>query len=141
MSTDHHFSYNCLISTGNRRWSFLLDILLLPAIYSTHPKASSYHFGTGSEALRPKGRGFPVRYFPFMLCPFLPAGRQGPLPQGRGLWGTCRSIMAGKSELKKSKSGQFMFNLRAGNNQVILTSELYREKAGSQRVWGEVPGC
>jgi len=49
--------------------------------------------------------------------------------------------MAGKSELKKGKSGQFMFNLRAGNNQVILTSELYGEKDGSQRVWGEVPGC
>jgi hypothetical protein len=49
--------------------------------------------------------------------------------------------MAGKFELNKSKSGQFMLNLRAGNNQVILTSELYREKAGSQRVWREVPGC
>jgi len=40
--------------------------------------------------------------------------------------------MAGKFELKKSKSGQFMFNLRAGNNQIILTSELYRDKAGAQ---------
>jgi uncharacterized protein YegP (UPF0339 family) len=49
--------------------------------------------------------------------------------------------MAGKFELNKSKSGQFMFNLKEGNNQVILTSELYREKAGSQRVWGKVPGC
>jgi uncharacterized protein YegP (UPF0339 family) len=25
-----------------------------------------------------------------------------------------------------------MFNLKAGNNQVILTSELYREKSGAQ---------
>jgi len=40
--------------------------------------------------------------------------------------------MAGKFELKKSKSGQFMFNLRARNNQVILTSELYRDKRGAQ---------
>ena len=40
--------------------------------------------------------------------------------------------MAGKFELKKSDSGQFMFNLKAGNNQVILTSELYRDKAGAQ---------
>ena len=40
--------------------------------------------------------------------------------------------MAGKFELKRSKSGQFMFNLKAGNHQVILTSELYREKAGAQ---------
>jgi uncharacterized protein YegP (UPF0339 family) len=39
--------------------------------------------------------------------------------------------MAGKFELKKSKSGQFMFTLKAGNNQVILTSEQYRDKAGA----------
>lgn len=40
--------------------------------------------------------------------------------------------MAGKFELKKSYSGQFMFNLKAANNQIILTSELYRDKAGAQ---------
>ena len=40
--------------------------------------------------------------------------------------------MAGKFELKKNPSGQFMFNLRAGNNQIILTSELYREKGSAQ---------
>ncbi len=40
--------------------------------------------------------------------------------------------MAGKFELKRSNSGQFMFNLKAGNNQIILTSELYREKASAQ---------
>lgn len=39
--------------------------------------------------------------------------------------------MAGKFELKKSKNGQFMFNLKAGNNEVILTSELYIAKAGA----------
>jgi len=39
--------------------------------------------------------------------------------------------MSGKFELKKSKNGQFMFNLKAGNNKVILTSELYRDKAGA----------
>jgi uncharacterized protein YegP (UPF0339 family) len=36
--------------------------------------------------------------------------------------------MAGKFELKKSKSGKFMFNLKAGNGQVILSSELYQAK-------------
>jgi uncharacterized protein len=36
--------------------------------------------------------------------------------------------MAGKFEIKKSTDGQFMFNLKAGNHEVILTSELYREK-------------
>lgn len=39
--------------------------------------------------------------------------------------------MAGKFELKKSKDGQFMFNLKAANNQVILTSELYKAKASA----------
>mgnify|MGYP000945221848 FL=1 len=39
--------------------------------------------------------------------------------------------MIGKFELKKSKSGQFMFNLKASNGRVILTSELYKAKAGA----------
>jgi uncharacterized protein YegP (UPF0339 family) len=39
--------------------------------------------------------------------------------------------MAGKFELKKSKDGQFMFNLKAANNQVILTSELYKAMASA----------
>ncbi len=41
--------------------------------------------------------------------------------------------MAGKFELKKSDDGQFVFNLRAANGRIILTSELYRDKAGAQR--------
>ncbi|XZG71243.1 YegP family protein [Chitinibacteraceae bacterium HSL-7] len=36
--------------------------------------------------------------------------------------------MAGKFEIKQAKDGQYMFNLKAGNGQVILTSELYRAK-------------
>ncbi len=40
--------------------------------------------------------------------------------------------MAGKFELKKSNSGQFMFNLKAANNQIILSSELYRDKASAR---------
>jgi len=40
--------------------------------------------------------------------------------------------MAGKFELKKSGSDQFMFNLKAGNGEVILTSQLYRSKANAQ---------
>ncbi len=39
--------------------------------------------------------------------------------------------MAGKFELKKSDSGKFMFNLKAGNGKVILTSQLYRAKAAA----------
>jgi hypothetical protein len=37
--------------------------------------------------------------------------------------------MAGKFERKKAKNEQWMFNLKAGNGQVILTSELYTTKA------------
>ena len=40
--------------------------------------------------------------------------------------------MAGKFELKKNDSGKFMFNLKASNGRVILTSQLYRTKAAAQ---------
>jgi uncharacterized protein YegP (UPF0339 family) len=40
--------------------------------------------------------------------------------------------MAGKFELKKSSSGQFMFNLKAGNGEIILTSELYKAKSNAE---------
>lgn len=40
--------------------------------------------------------------------------------------------MAAKFELKKGGSGQFMFNLKAGNGEVILTSELYTEKRSAE---------
>lgn len=40
--------------------------------------------------------------------------------------------MAAKFDLKKSPSGKYMFNLKAGNNQIILTSELYDSKAAAQ---------
>jgi uncharacterized protein YegP (UPF0339 family) len=36
--------------------------------------------------------------------------------------------MAAQFELKKANNGQFMFNLKAANHEVILTSELYKEK-------------
>ncbi|BFU59328.1 hypothetical protein HEMROJRC1_16200 [Rodentibacter sp. JRC1] len=34
-------------------------------------------------------------------------------------------------ELKTAKDGQFMFNLKATNGQIILTSELYKTKASA----------
>ena len=37
--------------------------------------------------------------------------------------------MAGYFECKPASGGQFMFNLKAGNHEVILTSELYTTKA------------
>ncbi len=34
-------------------------------------------------------------------------------------------------ELKKTSSGQFSFNLKAGNGEIILSSESYTEKASA----------
>ena len=39
-----------------------------------------------------------------------------------------RKTMAGTFDLKQGGNGQFMFNLKAGNGEVILTSELYKQK-------------
>ena len=36
--------------------------------------------------------------------------------------------MAGKFELKKSKNDKFHFNLKAGNGQIIMSSEMYETK-------------
>jgi uncharacterized protein YegP (UPF0339 family) len=35
-------------------------------------------------------------------------------------------------DLKKSTSGEYMFNLKAANHQVILTSQLYETKASAE---------
>ncbi|WP_439327552.1 YegP family protein [Lonepinella sp. BR2357] len=35
-------------------------------------------------------------------------------------------------ELKLASDGQFMFNLKAANSQVILTSELYKTRAAAE---------
>jgi uncharacterized protein YegP (UPF0339 family) len=40
--------------------------------------------------------------------------------------------MAGAFELKKAANGQFHFNLKAGNGEVILTSEMYVEKRSAE---------
>lgn len=40
--------------------------------------------------------------------------------------------MPGKYELKKSASGKFVFNLKAGNSQVILTSQTYASKPAAK---------
>ena len=40
--------------------------------------------------------------------------------------------MAGKYELKKSSNGKFMFNLKAANGQVILTSQMYASRASAE---------
>ncbi len=40
--------------------------------------------------------------------------------------------MAGKYELKTSANGKFHFNLKAGNGQIILSSEMYETKAAAE---------
>lgn len=46
--------------------------------------------------------------------------------------------MAGKFVLKKAGNGQFHFNLHASNGQVILSSEMYKEKRGAENGIGSV---
>ncbi|PON18600.1 hypothetical protein C2W62_07070 [Candidatus Entotheonella serta] len=41
--------------------------------------------------------------------------------------------MAGKFEIKRAKDGQFYFNLKARNGEIILTSEMYTTKANTQK--------
>jgi uncharacterized protein YegP (UPF0339 family) len=40
--------------------------------------------------------------------------------------------MAGKFEIKQAKNGQFHFNLKAGNGEIIATSEMYESKASAK---------
>lgn len=46
--------------------------------------------------------------------------------------------MARKFEIKRSANNQFHFNLQAGNNQVILSSEMYTTKAAAIKGIGSV---
>lgn len=39
--------------------------------------------------------------------------------------------MPARFELKKTETGKFMFNLKAGNGEIILTSQSYADKAGA----------
>lgn len=39
--------------------------------------------------------------------------------------------MSGKFELKKSANGQYYFNLKASNGQIIIASEMYKAKASA----------
>lgn len=40
--------------------------------------------------------------------------------------------MAAKFEIKKTAGGQFHFNLKAGNGEIIATSEMYESKASAK---------
>ena len=40
--------------------------------------------------------------------------------------------MAAKFELKRSDNGKYRFNLKAGNGEIILSSESYESKSGAE---------
>lgn len=40
--------------------------------------------------------------------------------------------MSGYFHVKKAANGQFMFNLKAANNKVVLTSEIYSSRAAAE---------
>ena len=42
-------------------------------------------------------------------------------------------MMAGTFEIKKAKDGEFYFHLKAGNGQIILASEMYKEKTSAEK--------
>ena len=53
--------------------------------------------------------------------------------------------MAGKFEVKKDKRGEYRFHLKAGNGEIIATSEGYKTKAsalnGIESVRKNAPGA
>jgi len=44
-----------------------------------------------------------------------------------------RKVMDGKYALSKNSDGRFLFNLKAGNDEKILTSESYDAKASAEK--------
>ncbi len=40
--------------------------------------------------------------------------------------------MAGKFEIKKAKNDKFFFNLKAGNGEIILSSQMYASKTSAK---------
>jgi hypothetical protein len=43
-----------------------------------------------------------------------------------------RGTMAGKFELYRDKAGKYRFRLKAGNGEIIASSEAYESKAGAK---------
>ncbi len=49
--------------------------------------------------------------------------------------------MAAKFEIKKTSAGKFMFNLKAANGQIVLTSQQYQDKSGAKDGIASVQKC
>jgi len=41
-------------------------------------------------------------------------------------------VATGTFEIKEAKNGQYIFNLKAGNGEIIATSEMYKTKAAAE---------
>ena len=68
-----------------------------------------YPLQVQSEAPRPKGRGFPVRYFPFIVCPLTPPSRAGltghlPAKNATKVGKLTLNLLPGKEGLRRSAS-------------------------------------
>ncbi len=48
------------------------------------------------------------------------------------MWASRERTVAGKFELYKSSNGEFRFRLKAGNGEIIATSEGYTSKASAK---------
>ncbi len=48
------------------------------------------------------------------------------------MWASREQIMAGKFELYQSSNGEYRFRLKAGNGEIIATSEGYTSKASAK---------
>ena len=40
--------------------------------------------------------------------------------------------MPGKFELKQAKNGKYFFNLKSGNGEIVLTSQMYADRGGCE---------
>jgi len=74
---------------GEQNWKFFQTYFKVTPPYIEIPRQQGFDL---SEAPRPKGRGFPERYFLLYCAPW-------PRPEGRSLRGTCRpKIFVNRSE-------------------------------------------
>lgn len=53
-------------------------------------------------------------------------------PNNSAVHNGAQEHMASRYQLKQAADGQFMFNLKAGNGEVLLTSERYKTKASAE---------
>jgi uncharacterized protein YegP (UPF0339 family) len=74
---------------------------------------------------------FPAEGFCVFCCMIFSKGKTAfPLPVNQMM--KKEGIMSAKYEIKQAKDGKYFFNLKATNGQVILTSQMYKDKSGAK---------